>query len=248
MAYSGTEPMSTFNRHPAVLRVRNGISRRLHAFGPYRAWVLNRAQVLYYEDGREGRTWRDTYFLGVPLRKNPLDLWIYQELLSELRPDLIVETGTLFGGSAYFMARMCDLLEQGSIVTIDVKERPGRPEHPRITYLTGSSTSPEIVGEVARRAREARCVLVVLDSDHRREHVLAELRAYGPIVSAGSYMVVEDTNINGHPVWRDFGPGPMEAVEAFLAESPEFEVDPRREKFLFSANPRGYLRCTRAVP
>jgi cephalosporin hydroxylase len=242
VAYSGTESMSTSSRNQALLRVRNGVLRRLHAFEPYRSWILRRAQVLYYEDGREGRTWRDTYFLGVPLRKNPLDLWIYQELLSELRPDLIVETGTLFGGSAYFLARMCDLLEHGSIVSVDIKERPDRPQHPRVTYLTGSSTSPGIVAEVSRRAAESERVLIVLDSDHRRDHVLAELRAYAPLVTTGSYLIVEDTNVNGHPVWSDFGPGPMEAVEAFLAEAPEFEVDTAREKFLFSANPRGYLR------
>jgi cephalosporin hydroxylase len=204
--------------------------------------VIDRAQSLYYEDGRDGRTWRDTYFLGVPLRKNPLDLWIYQELLAELRPDLIIETGTLFGGSAFYLASVCDLLGHGAVVTVDIKERPGRPDHPRITYLTGSSVSSEILDDVVRRAKESDTVLVVLDSDHRRDHVLNELRAYGPMVTPGSYVVVEDTIVNGHPVWRDFGPGPMEAVDAFLAEAPEFEVDKAREKLLLSANLGGYLR------
>jgi cephalosporin hydroxylase len=235
--------MSTSARSRSIIRVRNSVKRRLYSFRPYRSLILNRAQDIYYEDGRQhGGTWRDATFLGVPLRKNPMDLWIYQELLADLRPDLIIETGTLFGGSAFFLARMCDLLEHGSVLTVDIKERPGRPSHPRVTYLTGSSTSPEVVDQVERRAMEAATVLVVLDSDHRRGHVLSELRAYAPLVTPGSYLIVEDTNVNGHPVWPDFGPGPMEAVETFLGETPEFEVDATREKFLFSANPRGYLR------
>jgi cephalosporin hydroxylase len=234
--------MSRFSRNPAVLRVRNGLKRRLYAFHPYRTLVLDRAQTLYYEDGREGGTWRDTHFLGVPLRKNPLDLWIYQELLHDIRPDLIVETGTLFGGSAYYLARTCDLLDHGRVVTIDVRERPDRPEHPRITYLTGSSTAPEVVEQVTKLSRDADRVMVILDSDHRRDHVLGELRAYGPLVTAGSFLIVEDTNVNGHPVWRDFGPGPMEAVDAYLRETADFQIDRTKEKFLFTANPRGYLR------
>ena len=221
--------------------------RRIHAFRPYRRLVIDRAQTLYYEDGREGGTWRDTHFLGVPLRKNPLDLWIYQELLHEIRPDLIVETGTLFGGSAYYLARTCDLLDHGEVVTIDVKERPGRPEHDRITYLTGSSTAPDIVEKVTKLCQDAGSVLVVLDSDHHCAHVLGELRAYGPLVTPGSYLIVEDTNVNGHPVWRDFGPGPTEAVDAYLGETNAFEIDRSREKFLFTANPRGYLRRRSAV-
>ena len=228
-----------------LARLRNAVRRRLWNLPIYRSAIIDRAHVLYYEDGRQGRTWRDTFFLGVPIRKNPFDLWIYQEILHELRPDLIVETGTLFGGSAYYLARMCDLLDHGSVVTIDIKERPNRPDHPRITYLSGSSTSDEIMGQVKELALGADTVLVVLDSDHSRDHVLQELRLYSPFVTPDSYVIVEDTDVNGHPVWSDFGPGPMEAVEAFLAQSTEFEVDPAREKLLFSSNPKGYLQRRR---
>jgi cephalosporin hydroxylase len=83
---------------------------------------------------------------------------------------------------------------------------------------------------------------VILDSDHERDHVLNELRLYAPLVSAGSYLIVEDSNVNGHPVVSDFGPGPAEAVEQFLAETEEFEVDRSREKFFLTFNPSGYLR------
>jgi cephalosporin hydroxylase len=197
---------------------------------------------LYYDAYKQGGTWYATSWLGVPTWKLPLDLWIYQEILHEIRPDLIVETGTAFGGSAFYLASLCDILRGGEVMSIDVKEDPKRPRHERITYLLGSSTSEEIVSKVKARAAGAKTVLVILDSDHSRKHVLAEIGTYAPLVTRGSYLIVEDTNVNGHPVYPDFGPGPMEAVEDFLKASRDFQVDTTREKFLLTFNPRGYLR------
>ena len=150
----------------------------------------------------------------------PLDLWVYQEILHELRPRFIVECGTAAGGSALFLASVCELLGVGEVVTVDIEERPGRPAHDRITYLRGSSVAEDVVGRVKGLVRDAAPVLVILDSDHSREHVLRELRLYGEIVTPGSYLIVEDTNVNGHPVSELHGPGPMEAVEQFLSEIP----------------------------
>ena len=99
-----------------------------------------------------------------------------------------------------------------------------------------------------RERAAGKSVMVILDSDHTRDHVLAELRAYAPIVTPGQYLVVEDSNINGHPVFPGFGPGPMEALQAFLAETGEFEVDRSREKFLVTFNPGGYLRKRSGPP
>ena len=205
--------------------------------------VTDEFHRLFYSHAR--RTWQATSFMGVPVWKNPMDLWVYQELLFDLRPDLIIESGTSFGGSALFFASMCDLLGVGRVVSIDIERRPGDtpPTHPRITYLLGSSTSDEIVAQVRSMAKGA-TTLVVLDSDHSRDHVLRELELYGPLVTEGSYLIVEDTNVNGHPVTPSFGPGPMEAVEAFLPTTDEFEVDATREKFYFSFNPGGFLRRT----
>jgi cephalosporin hydroxylase len=193
-----------------------------------------------YRDGL--RLDKETYWRGARVIKCPLDLWVYQEIIAELRPDLIIETGTMYGGSAYYFASILDLVGHGEIVTIDRNEREGRPQHERITYLTGSSTSDEMMSEARRRAEGKGTVIVVLDSNHKAKHVVGELRAYHPLVTPGSYLVVEDTNINGHPVEPDFGPGPMEALEEFLAENDDFEVDGAREKFLLTFNPRGWLR------
>jgi cephalosporin hydroxylase len=194
---------------------------------------------LYYDSAV--RTWGSTYWFGTHTQKCPLDLWVYQEILHELRPEAIVETGTASGGSALYLASICDLLSVGEIVSVDIAEAE-RPSHDRVTYLTGSSIAPDVHARVAEFVGERSPVLVILDSDHTRDHVLREMRLYGPLVTPGSYLIVEDTNINGHPVLPRFGAGPMEAVEEFLRGSNEFTIDPEREKFFLTFNPRGFLR------
>jgi cephalosporin hydroxylase len=200
--------------------------------------VTNLFHRMYYDSPQ--RTWDNTTWLGTSILKCPLDLWIYQELLVRVRPDVIIETGTCKGGSAHYLASVCDLLDQGRVVTVDVSIEPERPEHRRITYLAGSSTSPEILSRMSEEASGT--VMVILDSDHSRAHVLDELTAYGPLVTSGSFLLVEDTNLNGHPAAPDFGPGPMEAVQEFLGAHPEFRIDRGWEKFFMTFNPRGYLR------
>jgi cephalosporin hydroxylase len=202
--------------------------------------VVNAFHDLYYTS--PSRTWQNTFWMGVPVAKCPLDLWIFQEIFWEVRPTLIVECGTFLGGSALFFASMCDLLCHGHVLTIDIENRPNRPRHPRITYLTGSSTSPETIQAVFHAAKHSQPVMVNLDSDHHVNHVLQEMEFYARFVSPGSYLIVEDGNINGHPVSRDFGPGPMEAICEFLRHHPEFAPDRRREKFFLTFNPLGYLR------
>jgi cephalosporin hydroxylase len=191
---------------------------------------------LYYHKSRLVTSW-----LGVRILKCPLDLWMFQDILHRTEPDLIIETGTARGGSAYFMACMCDLLGKGRIVTVDVRDVE-RPSHPRITYLHGSSVDPAILDQVRSTIEPGERVMVALDSDHSEEHVYAELQEYPQLVTKGNYLIVEDTNVNGHPVWPDHGPGPMEALQRFLAETDDFEVDRSCEKFLLTLNPSGYLR------
>lgn len=199
----------------------------------------------YYGAWMDGQGSVDLSWFGYKTMKSPMDLWTYQEIIVETKPDVVVECGTAYGGSSYFLASMYDLLGRGEVITIDIEARDGyQPTHPRITRLVGSSTDPTLVEDVRRRIGGRRA-MVILDSDHSQAHVAAELAAYGSMVAAGCYLVVEDTNINGHPVVPEFGPGPMEAVEAFLPTAPEFEVDASRERFLLSLNPRGYLKRAR---
>ena len=205
--------------------------------------VVDGFHRLYYESADQ--TWQSTRWLGVEVQKCPLDLWIYQELLFELRPQLIIETGTFQGGSAYYLASVCDLLGCGDIVTIDVTARPHRPKHPRITYVTASSTDPAVVGDLGEAVRDLDSVLVILDSDHSAAHVADELRLLSPLVTMGGYVIVEDTNVNGRPVVADFGPGPGEAVDEFLASTDEFVADASRERLFMTFNPSGYLRRVR---
>lgn len=206
-----------------------------------RRQVIDNFHQLYYDLGAAGRTWTNTRWMGTLVAKCPFDLWVYQEILHELRPDLIIETGTATGGSALFMAALCDLLGRGRIVTVDIAAQE-RLAHPRVRYVTGSSIGSEFVSIVEAEARQAKTVLVVLDSDHSRAHVLEELRIFQKFVTPGSYMIVEDSNVYGHPVFREHGPGPYEAVAEFLKETRDFEVDLEREKFMVTFNPNGYLR------
>lgn len=199
--------------------------------------VTDRFHVLSYTDGALD----NTFWFGLPIQKSPLDCWVYQEILAEQKPDLIVETGTYLGGSALFFAHLCDLLGHGAVMTIDRQQR-GTVDHPRVTQLTGDALDPEILSAVGARVANAKRVLVVLDDDHSAPHVLRELAAYGPFVTPGSYLVVEDTNVNGHPVMPGHGPGPHEAVEEYLRTNDDFVVDHGREKFLLTYFPDGWLR------
>ncbi len=128
---------------------------------------------------------------------------------------------------------------------MDIENKEDRPKHTRVTYLLGSSTSKEIVEKVQSFIRSKDEIVVILDSDHHKEHVLRELEIYSKFVTKGSYIIVEDTNINGHPVEPEFGPGPMEAVKEFLKDNKDFVIDKSREKFLLTFNPNGYLKKIR---
>jgi cephalosporin hydroxylase len=222
--------------------LRNFVYNKIYFTARDKRAIINRFHELYYYGHPFGKTWNNTYWLGVRTLKCPLDLWVYQEMIFEQRPDLIVECGTASGGSALFLASMFDLVGSGEIITIDIEPNPARPTHPRITYITGSSVDTGIVDKVTAAAAGKQKVMVILDSDHSHGHVLKEMRAYHKLVTSGSYMVVEDTNINGHPVLPAFGPGPMEAVDDFMKENSDFAVDETKEKFLLTFNPRGFLK------
>src|SRR5262249_40602986 len=132
--------------------------------------VADQFHKVYYDLGVNNQgTFLQTHWLGVPVVKIPFDLWTYQEILFETRPDLIVECGTSHGGSALFFASVCELLGNGRVVTIDIEALPNRPKHKRIIYLTGSSTADQIVEQVRPFVKESRSVMVILDSDHSED-------------------------------------------------------------------------------
>lgn len=172
-----------------------------------------------------GDTWARTYWFGARILKCPFDLWLYQDLIGQVRPDMIIECGTGDGGSALYFASLCQLAERGHVFTIDVKAARYQDSHPRITRVLGSSTDPNIVRQ-ARLSAAGSKTLVVLDSDHSYDHVTAELAAYAPLVSVGSYLVIEDTN----------APETKRAADDFVAAHPEFEIDAEQEKYLITYN------------
>lgn len=208
-----------------------------------RAWRLMEPALFraFHKRLYHNHQFMNVRWMGAPVQKIPSDLWVYQEILFETKPQVLIETGTYDGGSALFFAHMFDILGEGEVLSIDISPQANLPQHPRITYLTASSTAPEALEE-ARSKAEGKRTMVILDSDHRAPHVNEELKHYPQLVSSGCYLIIEDTNINGHPVSREFGPGPMEALDEWLKSSPPFDPDPRREKFLVTFHPRGFWR------
>jgi len=187
------------------------------------------------------RKWRANTWFGVAAWKCPFDLWVMQELLYRIKPDYLIETGTAYGGSALYYAHLFDIAGHGEVITIDdnsgKKGSRNRKPHDRITYITGSSVDKRIVNHVSELV-EGTTVLVNLDSCHTEAHVYEELIAWSPIVSVGSYLVVEDTVLDANL----YGPGPMEAVQRWLIDNSNFQIDFNCEKFLLTFNPSGYLK------
>lgn len=212
------------------------------------------------------------FWMGRPIIQYPQDIMAMQELVWRVRPDIIVETGIAHGGSLILSASLlslldlCDATERGEMldlakperrvvgVDIDIRShnRVAIEAHPmarRISMLQGSSVDPSIVGQVRDHIGDAKRVLVCLDSNHTHEHVLAELDAYAPLVSVGSYCVVFDTVVEELPASmfpeRPWGPenNPKTAVHAWLPHHPEFEIDNTIDhKLMISVAPDGYLK------
>lgn len=196
---------------------------------------------------QQGVMERTTYF-GIPTHKSPNDAWVYQQLIHAMRPDVIVEIGTKYGGSALYFAHLCDLLGHGRVISVDIQHhtlRPGPAEHPRVTLLLADACEafPQVRAMIAPGER----VLVVEDSSHTYENTLAVLRTYSVLTRPGDYFIVEDSICHhGLPVGPN--PGPYEAIEAFVAENPEFEVDRSQEALFITWNPKGYLKRRAATP
>jgi cephalosporin hydroxylase len=192
--------------------------------------------------------WDRNTYLGYQIKQCPFDLQAYQELVHRLRPEFVVQTGVAGGGSILFFATLLDLIgaDPGCpVIGIDLKltKEARSLSHPRVRLIEGSSIAPETIASVKRSLPAGRPGLVSLDSDHREQHVISELRLYCEFVQPGSYLVVEDTNVNRHPVFPRHGPGPFEAVAAFLGEDDRFARDDSAwKRNLFSFHQHGWLK------
>ncbi|MFB3777647.1 MAG: CmcI family methyltransferase [Bryobacteraceae bacterium] len=194
--------------------------------------------------------WKSLQFQGIPVSENPLDLWMMQQILSETRPEFVIQTGTAEGGAALYLAQVLDGLSlTGSrVIAIDSRNRvtqaSQRPLWKRyVEPIMGDAASPAMIERLGRMT-SGRRTMVILGSDRSTPGVLAELRAYAPLVSRGHYLIVEDTSLDRFPSQTGAGSGPYRAVWLFLAESAgkEFEQDASRELLVFTRNPGGWLR------
>jgi len=194
---------------------------------------------------------KQCYWLGHRAFKNPLDAWIYQEIIFEVKPDIVVEFGNRYGGSTLFLACMCELVGHGRVLAVDLDHSPFTAEHPRIQLVTGDCSDERIIATIKEMCADKR-VLIIHDADHSRDAVLRDLRDYAPLVSPGSYFIVEDS-FHGIPGFRQKPhlPGsflrpdtdtPLQATEIFIRENPCFVVDHSRERYILTANYRGFLK------
>lgn len=198
-------------------------------------------------------------WMGAPIIQTPTDVMATQEVIWATKPDVIIETGVARGGSVLFMASLLELLGKGKVIGVDIDIRAHNRDtietHPmskRVTLIEGGSVDAGTLAKVRAEIPEGARVMAILDSDHSRDHVLAECRAYGAMVTPGCYLVVADT-IVAHLAEdsiarrraRVLEPGndPDAAAKAYLAEAADFEVDPvLNAKLILSSSPGGYLR------
>jgi cephalosporin hydroxylase len=202
-------------------------------------------------------------WMGVPIIQMPADVMATQEVIWSTQPDVIIETGVARGGSVLFMASLLEMIGKGKVIGVDIDIRAhnrdsieGHPMSKRVVLIEGGSVDEDTLTRVRAEIPPGARVMVVLDSDHSRSHVLAECRAYGPLVTPGCYMVVADTLV-GHvtednapkkrsKVWFK-GDEPLSALQDYLSETNRFEVDEvLNGKLVLSSSPGGYVRCIKS--
>ncbi len=201
-------------------------------------WLIYHQQNIVFQKCR---------WMGMTAYKNPFDLWIYQEIIYEIKPDFIVEIGSAHGGSTLYFANILDLMSKGSVISIDIDRTKYKAKHSRIIEITGDSSSPETIRQVAALC-DGKIVLIVHDADHTKKQVLKDLNSYAGLVSLNSYFIVEDGIIDVFDPGDGLGSaeeGPLAASEEFLKTHPNFVVDKDRERYILTYNPKGYLKRVR---
>lgn len=201
-------------------------------------WFLRHERDIVYQEAR---------WMGVRIIKNPLDTWIYQELIYAVQPDVILEIGSSYGGSTLYFANLLDLIGKGTVISVDIDRSNFNVTHSRIHPITGDSSSPEVEREIFGLCRGKK-VMISHDSSHYKEKVLNDLRRYSPLVPVGSYFVVEDgiydlfSPLEGVGGFSD---GPFDAITEFLKENQAFEPDLSCERYVFTNHPMGFLKRVR---
>ncbi len=210
--------------------------------------VKNYAAEAYHLWYYNSHVWTTTTWAGVSVLKSPSDMWNYQEIIFELKPSLVIEFGTRYGGATLFFAHLLEQMPQPSkVLSVDIDHSvlDGRVQHhPRIELMLSSSTHPVVAQRISTLQEEfPGLIFAILDSDHSKDHVFQEMEILRPLLKAGDYLIVEDSNINGHPVAPGWGEGPYEAIEAYFSKYPhDYQIDEAREhKFGFTWAPKGFL-------
>ena len=199
--------------------------------------IIDKFHNMYYNLG----IYQFTEWRSQKVYKYPSDLVLYSEIIFKNKQDIIIETGTLYGGSALFYADILNIIGNGRVITIDNVERD-IPKHPRIKQIISDSVDLSLIHKLKQQCKGKK-VMVILDSDHHKEHVLREMQLYSGLVSINQYMIVEDGCINNHPVYKNFGLGPYESIEEFMSKNNDFKIDKKIEnKFLITQNTNGYLK------
>ena len=183
----------------------------------------------------------NTYY-GIPIMKSPLDAWMYREIIYHTRPDVIVEIGSKWGGSALMLQHILDTLEQGRVISVDINQsiiHETARKNPHITFLEGDAI--EMHDEVDARITRWEKVMIIEDSAHTYTLTSAILKKYSHMIRSGYYFIIEDTIMN-HGLVRTPEKDPYKAVEEFVQEDPSFVIDRDMERFLITYNPKGYLR------
>jgi cephalosporin hydroxylase len=221
--------------------------------------ALQKAAVRFNEESNKAQYSYNFSWMGRPIIQYPQDMIAMQELIWEVKPDLIIETGIAHGGSLIYYASLLELIGGGEVIGIDIdirshnrQEIESHPMYKRIKMVQGSSVDPKVVDEVAKHTSGKKAIMVCLDSNHTHEHVLQELMMYSKFVTVNSYLIVFDTIVEELP--DNYLPGrpwgkndnPMTAVNDFLKTNPQFVIDESIDnKLLVSVAPKGYLRRTK---
>jgi len=186
--------------------------------------------------------WGQTHWLGHFVPNAATDLLTYQEILSEVRPDWVIETGGPEGGRAYFLATVCELLGHGEVVSVSHHPRKDRPRHPRVRYVAAVPHEPAAREQVSRIVGNEPHAVVILGSRAGRDRTRREFESFAPLVPVDSYLIIEHTVLNGFPVDASFGPGPHEALRRLMNVHGEFLADTTRERHALTFNQGGFLR------